>query len=68
MLKPEEWMDIGLLHREGHSIKQIARMTGRSRNTDSAVGGQVFWLLRLGPKLGWCNLCKLLIREKGMTH
>lgn len=33
MLKPEEWMDIGLLHREGHSIKQIARMTGRSRNT-----------------------------------
>jgi transposase len=33
MLKPEEWMDIGLLHREGHSIKAIARMTGRSRNT-----------------------------------
>ncbi len=33
MLKPEEWMDIGLLHREGHSIKAIARMTGHSRNT-----------------------------------
>lgn len=33
MLKPEEWMDIGLLHREGHSIKAIARITGRSRNT-----------------------------------
>jgi transposase len=33
MLNPEEWMDIGLLHREGHSIKAIARLTGRSRNT-----------------------------------
>lgn len=32
MLKVEEWMDIGLLHREGHSIKAIVRMTGRSRN------------------------------------
>lgn len=26
-------MDIRVLHREGHSIKQIAAMTGRSRNT-----------------------------------
>jgi len=26
-------MDIGLLHREGHSIKSIARMSGCSRNT-----------------------------------
>jgi transposase len=26
-------MDIRALHREGHSIKQIAAMTGRSRNT-----------------------------------
>jgi transposase len=26
-------MDIGLLHREGHSIKAIAKMSGRSRNT-----------------------------------
>ena len=26
-------MDINLLRREGHSIKEIARMTGRSRNT-----------------------------------
>lgn len=33
MLKPEEWMDIGLLAREGYGIKEIARMTGRSRNT-----------------------------------
>ncbi len=33
MLKSEEWMDIRVLHREGHSIKAIARMTGRSRNT-----------------------------------
>ena len=33
MLKWGEWMDIGLLHCEGHKIKAIARMTGRSRNT-----------------------------------
>lgn len=33
MLKSEEWMDIRVLHREGHSIKAITRMTGRSRNT-----------------------------------
>lgn len=33
MLRPEDWMDIGLLHREGHSIKAIAKMSGRSRNT-----------------------------------
>ncbi len=33
MLKVEEWMDIRGLHREGHSIKQLAAMTGRSRNT-----------------------------------
>lgn len=33
MLKTEEWMDIRVLHREGHSIKQIARLTERSRNT-----------------------------------
>ena len=33
MLKLEEWMDIRTLHREGHSIKEIARQTGRSRNT-----------------------------------
>ncbi|MEO8033199.1 MAG: hypothetical protein ABI837_02120 [Acidobacteriota bacterium] len=33
MLNVEEWMDIRGLHREGHSIKQLAAMTGRSRNT-----------------------------------
>ncbi len=33
MLNVEEWMDIRGLHREGHSIKRIAAMTGRSRNT-----------------------------------
>lgn len=33
MLRPEDWMDIGVMHREGHSIKSIARMTGMSRNT-----------------------------------
>jgi transposase len=33
MLKLEEWMDIRALRKEGHSIKQIVRMTGYSRNT-----------------------------------
>ena len=33
MLRLEEWMDIKALHREGHTIKAIARLTGRSRNT-----------------------------------
>jgi transposase len=33
VLKLEEWMDIRSLHKEGHAIKAIARMTGRSRNT-----------------------------------
>ena len=33
MLRLEEWMDIKSLHKEGHSIKAIARQTGRSRNT-----------------------------------
>ncbi|HEY6352020.1 MAG TPA: helix-turn-helix domain-containing protein, partial [Candidatus Angelobacter sp.] len=33
MLKLEEWMDIRMLRKEGHSIKAIARQIGRSRNT-----------------------------------
>ena len=33
MLRLEGWMDIRALHREGHSIKRIAAMTGHSRNT-----------------------------------
>lgn len=33
MLILEEWMDIKDLHRQGHSIRAIAQMTGRSRNT-----------------------------------
>jgi len=33
VLRLEEWMDIRTLHKEGHSIKEIARQTGRSRNT-----------------------------------
>jgi len=33
LLRLEEWMDIKSLHKEGHSIKAIARQTGRSRNT-----------------------------------
>jgi transposase len=33
MLKAEDWMDLHVLRREGHSIKAIARLTGFSRNT-----------------------------------
>ena len=33
----EEWMDTRTLHREGHSIKEIARQPGRSRNTARRV-------------------------------
>lgn len=35
MLSWEAWMDIQHLRKEGHSIKAIARLTGRSRNTVS---------------------------------
>jgi len=42
MLRGEEWMDLRALHREGHSIRQIARLSGRSRNTVRRVvrGGE----------------------------
>lgn len=33
MLNREEWMDIHLLSRQGHSIRSIARLTNLSRNT-----------------------------------
>jgi transposase len=33
MLNLEEWMDVKDLQRQGHSIRSIAEMTGRSRNT-----------------------------------
>lgn len=33
MLTPDQFMDIKLLHKEGHSIRQIAKATGLSRNT-----------------------------------
>ncbi len=33
MLSLEQCMDIKLLHKEGHSIRQLARLTGNSRNT-----------------------------------
>lgn len=33
MLDVEEWMDIHQLAKAGHSIRAIARLTGRSRNT-----------------------------------
>ena len=33
MLHTEDWMDIHTLHREGHTIKSLARLTGHARNT-----------------------------------
>ncbi len=33
MLNVEEWMDIHLLSRQGHSIRSIARLTNLSQNT-----------------------------------
>jgi len=33
MLNWEAWMNIKQLHKEGHSIKAITRLTGHSRNT-----------------------------------
>lgn len=33
MLRLEEWMDIKDLYRQGHSIREIARVTGRCRKT-----------------------------------
>jgi len=33
MLQTEDWMDIHTLHREGHTIKSMVRLTGHSRNT-----------------------------------
>jgi transposase len=37
MLSVEEWMDIKDLHRQGHSVREIAKITGRSRNTVRAA-------------------------------
>lgn len=37
MLKLEEWMEIKMLYKEGHSIRAISRMTGISRRTISKV-------------------------------
>lgn len=48
MLKLEEWMDVRSLHKEGHSIKAIARLTGRSRNTDLTRD-------RRKPSVNWCR-------------
>ena len=33
MVRQEVWMDVKLMHRQGHSLRQIARLTGMSRVT-----------------------------------
>lgn len=33
MLRLEEWMEVKDLHRQGHSIRTVAKLTGRARNT-----------------------------------
>lgn len=40
MIRPEQWMDIKDLHRQGLSVRQIARRTGHSRNTIAKILGQ----------------------------
>ena len=37
MLTTEEWMNIKDLYRQGHSIREIARLSGHSRNTVRAI-------------------------------
>jgi transposase len=44
VLRLEAWMDIKVLYKEGHSIREIARQTGYSRNTVRRV------LREAGPK------------------
>src|SRR5579883_1261598 len=56
-------MDIRSLHKEGHSIKAIARMTGRSRNTIRRVlreaGNLRTTVLYLNPHSGFVKLVRL---------
>ena len=33
MLSPDQFMDIALLHKQGRSLREIAKLTGHSRNT-----------------------------------
>ncbi len=55
MLNIDQHMDIKLLHRQGHSIRAIARMSGHSRNTVrkvlAAKGPPVFNTPRRASKL-----------------
>ena len=37
MLTTEEWMDVQMLARQGHSQREIARLTGHSRNTVAKI-------------------------------
>ena len=40
MLIVEEWMDVQMLARQGHSQREIARLTGHSRNTVAKILSQ----------------------------
>lgn len=40
MVRPEQWMDIKQLHRQGLSQREIARQTGHARNTVAKVLAQ----------------------------
>ena len=33
MLRLEQWMDLHVLHKQGHSIRAIAQLSGHARNT-----------------------------------
>src|SRR5260221_14001597 len=46
MLRLEQWMDLHVLHKQGHSIRAIAELSGHARNT-------VRKMLRQSPPKGF---------------
>jgi IS30 family transposase len=49
MLKSEEQMELAVLRKHGASIRELARMTGRSRNT-VPPSGKIRWWLGARPR------------------
>jgi transposase len=64
MVKGEEWFMIKDMYRQGLSIAEISRRTGRDRKTVRKVIGST------GPSLGrkgWSRPSKLALPRKGKT-
>jgi hypothetical protein len=49
MLSPDQFRDMALLYKEGRSLREIAKLTGQSRNTIRCKG-RVFALGELSEK------------------